>query len=430
MRLLIFGETRSARLAAADAREAEHAGRSRLVLDAATLPFTRVDQLAMPPAPRLVRIDDIERAFSNGQTGGVRLILTQSTYLLPKLTDRLAPEDVLIATADRDALQTVAPEALLRRGAWRVFDEATVQDTEGTENTKKAPPLSIPSARLSSVTSVPVVSLLTAAFARGSAADRAALCREAAQTAPRSEVAALCLASACREIGNVEGARAALDAALRLAPNWDAAHFEDGKFWLAADDMPRARDAFAQAAALTPTFSAAFSNLGATLGELDDAEGAAAAFRRALEHDPDNFTLLNNIGVVERERGRLETSEQALTRVTTLAPRFVFGHYNLGHTRFLRADFKGALEAYEEGWRLDSQKNRRQGCRLALVRFANGRVDAAERDFWALVDSAPPDEREDLLLEAYEIGSALLEAHPQLAPHRQFVDRIGAALTL
>jgi tetratricopeptide (TPR) repeat protein len=413
--LLILGGARVARLSAADAWEQEHAGRARITLDAASLAFTRIDRLALPPAPRLVRIDDLHLAFPNRQTGGLRLVLTQSTYLLQKLVDRLAPEDVVVATADQEALQRVAPEALHRSGAWRLFQFASVQDT------KEELAVRVHSSS---------VSLLQRAFSCESPTERVALCREAARATPSSEVVALSLASACREVEDVEGARAALDAALQLAPDWDAARFEDGKFWLAADDMPRARDAFARAAALLPTFSAAFSNLGATLGELDDTEGAAAAFHHALELDPDNFTLLNNIGVVERERGRLEASEEALARVTELAPGFVFGHYNLGHTRFLRGDYLGALAAYEEGWRLDSQKNRRQGCRLALVRFANGRVETAERDFWELADSAPPSEREELLLEAYEIGSALLQAHPQLASNRQFIDRIGAALTL
>jgi tetratricopeptide (TPR) repeat protein len=421
MRLLITGATRPDRLAAARAREQDYHLHERVVLDPASLPFTRIDRLPLPPAPRLVRIDDIELAFSNHQTGGVQLVLTQSSYLVQKLIDQLAPEDVLIVTADRDALQRVAPEALLGRGAWRSVPHATADDTKATVDAGPVTP---------SVASVSFVSLLMSAFNRESPAERGALCREAAHAAPRSEIAALSLASACREIEENEEARAALDRALELAPDWDAAHFEDGKFWLAADDMPRARDAFARAAALMPTFAAAFSNLGATLGELDDADGAAVAFNHALASDPDNVTLLNNIGVVERERGRFEASEAALIRVTMLAPDFVFGHYNLGHTRFLKSDYAGALAAYEEGWRRDAQKNRRQGCRLALVRFANGRGDTAEREFWAIADSAPADEREELLLEAYEIGSALLQAHPQLTSNRQFVDRIGAALTL
>jgi tetratricopeptide (TPR) repeat protein len=423
MHLLIGSGTRADRLAAADARERDYPGRAHVVLDAASLPFTRVEQLALPPGLRLVRVDDLELALPNHQSGGIRLVLTQSTYLLQKLIDYLGPENLIVATADLAALERA--EGALRSGAWRHFVTANAPDTAaGRDATRQ-------SARTGrAAASVPFASLLASAYSSSSPDERRSLCRRAVDENPRSEVCALCLASACREVDDVEGARAALDRALQLAPAWDAAHFEDGKFWLAADDMPRARDGFARAAAMMPTFSPAFSNLGATLGELDDAEGAAGAFYHALEQDPDNFTLLNNIGVVERERGRLDASEDALTRVTTLAPGFVFGHYNLGHTRFLRADYAGALTAYQQGWELDSQKNRRQGCRLALVRFANGLVETAERDFWALADSAPPDEREELLLEGYEIGSALLQTLPQLAPSRQFVDRIGAALTV
>ncbi len=65
--------------------------------------------------------------------------------------------------------------------------------------------------------------------------------------------------------------------------------------------------------------------------------------------------------------------------------------------------YADALAAYEEGQRRDPQQNRRQGCRLAVVRFATGDVEGAGRDLWRFADAAPPDERDDLLLEAYEI---------------------------
>jgi len=245
-----------------------------------------------------------------------------------------------------------------------------------------------------------------------------------------SVVELLSEATACRARGDIAGARKALDQALQLAPDWEAAYYESGKFWLASDDMERARDGFQRATELMPTFSAAFSNLGATLGELDQPEAAVEAFARALEHDPESFTILNNIGVLNRELGRLDESERSLIRVTELAPTFVFGHYNLGHTRFLRGDYAGALKAYEEGQRRDPDKNRRQGCRLAMVRFALEDVDGAERDLWRFADQAAPDEREDLLLEAYEIAQALIRAHPELMSKRRFVDRIAAELTV
>lgn len=64
-----------------------------------------------------------------------------------------------------------------------------------------------------------------------------------------------------------------------------------------------------------------------------------------------------------------------------------------------------------------------------MVRLAAGDEAGAERDLWCGANAAPPEERTDLLLEAYEIAHALLTRHPALAAHRPFVDRIGAEIT-
>jgi hypothetical protein len=92
------------------------------------------------------------------------------------------------------------------------------------------------------------------------------------------------------------------------------------------------------------------------------------------------------------------------------------------------AYYEGPLAAYEEGQRRDPQQNPRQGCRLAIVRFVNGDTPGAERDLWRHVGAAPAGEREDLLLEAYEIAHAVMTRHPGLAAQRAFVDRIGAEI--
>jgi tetratricopeptide (TPR) repeat protein len=400
-------------------------------LDAGTLPFTRVAEVVRPPSPLVVFIDDIERAFPNAQAGGTRLVLTQSTYVLQKWIDVLGRGDRIIATADRGSLAERAPEALQSRGPWRGFEVVDLDDparhlaardiTDTTEN-----PLVVP--MVSVAVDQRAGQLVARGYASPDAATRLRLCRDATAIAPAFAAGHLALASAYREAQDIR-AKDAIDRAAALAPDWEAVHFERGKLWLALDDMPRARDAFARAGELMPTFSAAFSNLGATLGELDDPPAALAAFQRALAHDPDSPAILNNVGVVSRELGRFEESEMALRRVTALAPDFVFGHYNLGHTLFLAGHYPAALDAYEEGWRRDPEKNRRQGCRLAMLRLANDDGAGAERDLWGAASGAPPDEREDLLLEACEIGHALLAQHPALARHRSFVDRIGAEIT-
>jgi tetratricopeptide (TPR) repeat protein len=403
-----------------------------LIVDARTLPFTRAGDVVRPPQPRAVVIENIERAFPDAQAGGTRLVLTQSTYLLQKWVDQLDEGELIVATADRAALERCAPEALQARGCWGAFEIVDIDrglglGTGGSQSTQSSA-TSAASVSPQSLVPSPIATLLVRAFSASDPAERRRLCREATSLDPDSAVAQLALASACRETRDGAAAREALDRAAALAPDWEAVAYESGKLWLAHDDMAQARDAFQRAADLMPTFAAAFSNLGATLGELDEPSAALKAFRRALAHDPRGFTVLNNIGVVCRELGRLDESEAAFHRVIEINPAFVFGHYNLGHTLFLAGRYGDALGAYEEGRRRDPQQNRRQGCRLAMVRLANGDAEGAERDLWRCANAAPPDEREALLLEAYEIADALLARHHALEPHRPFLDRLGAEI--
>jgi tetratricopeptide (TPR) repeat protein len=420
--LLILGGDAATRVHAA--RAAIPTSHSVLTLDAGTLPFVRVSAIALPSPPRAIVIDEIDRAFPDRQLGGTRLVLTQSTYLLQKWVDLLGEGDRIIATADTDALKRCAPEALQGRGPWTGFEIIELSTTVDTEDTGQETHTVLTSE--SPVSSV--VESLVRAFTASDPADRLRLCREAVSLDPDCEVASLALASACRESRDGEGARASLDRAAALAPEWEPVAYERGKLLLVYDDIAQAREAFQRAAGLMPTFSAAFSNLGATLGELGEPAAALGAFRQALAHDPFSFTVLNNIGASCRELGRLEESEAAFRRAIAINPDFVFAHYNLGHTLFLAGRYGEALSAYEAAQRRDPQQNRRQGCRLAVVRFAMGDAAGAARDLWRAVGAAPADEREDLLLEVYEAAQALLTRHPALEPHRSFLDRIGAEI--
>ena len=48
-----------------------------LNVDAETMPFVRARDLDWPPPPRVVVIEEIERAFPDFQPGGTRLLLTR-----------------------------------------------------------------------------------------------------------------------------------------------------------------------------------------------------------------------------------------------------------------------------------------------------------------------------------------------------------------
>ncbi len=418
MHRLILGGTRAERLLAA---RAAGINTTVIALDASTLPFVRPTDVELPePAPHTVLIEDVDRSFPDVQSPDTRLVLTQSTFLLQAWIDALDSGDRIIATADRVALERAAPEAFKRRGPWNTFEIHQIDGSGVHIDTKDTKDIS----------NRPAIALLAKAYAATADPEvRVRLCGEAVAIDPQSATAWLALASARRERRDGDGAMAALDRAAELAPDWAAVPYERGKLLLVFEDMAGARDAFGHAGQMMPRFAAAFSNLGATLGELGDSSGAAAAFEQALAHDPRNYTVWNNVGIVRRELGQLAESETALRSVIELEPSFVFGHYNLGHTLFLSGRYQEALEAYEEGRRRDPHKNVRQGCRLALARFAAGDVEIAEHEFWRLANAAAADERIDLVLEAYEIVHAIIPTHPAPATAHGFHDRLGAEIT-
>jgi tetratricopeptide (TPR) repeat protein len=228
------------------------------------------------------------------------------------------------------------------------------------------------------------------------------------------------------EVNDLEGASRDLDLALSLAPDWPAAHFEQGKLWLRRDDMERASAAFGRAAQLLPRFTAAWSNLGATLGELDRPTEALAAFEQALAYDPLNPQALNNVGVVRRELGRLDASEAAFRQVIALVPELAFGHYNLGHTLFLQGRYQAALSAYIEGQRRDTERNAVQATRLAMCRLATGDADGAIRDLRLATTQLPAGYKRQLLADTQSIAWALLTDRPDLAGWKRVSDWIGS----
>src|SRR4051812_15774748 len=209
---------------------------STVSLDARVLPFTRIEQIALPMPPRVVLLDNIERAFPAYQAGSTRLVLTQSTYLLQKWIDRLDPQDVVIATGDAATLERVAPEAFQRRGPWREFQVERLGNSPGhftTEDTKNPKdeterPKDHGFVSLVSSVVIGIPSQLAAAYEVGDGAARLHLCRDAVERAPDDAVAHLALASALRENRDV-AARNSLERAAALAPEWEAVHYELGK---------------------------------------------------------------------------------------------------------------------------------------------------------------------------------------------------------
>lgn len=381
---------------------------------AATWPFLHPLEVRWPSQPAVLWVPDLDEAFVNRQTAGTRLVTTQAAYVMQAWLDAIGDRDVVIAAVgDRDALAEYAPEIVDEQGLmerqrahWpQEFDEVAPRDRETTT------PYDPAEGRAA----------LMRAFRVHAAPERLRLCLDAlaqARTAP----ALVATASVCMEVNDLEAAARDLDEALRLAPQWAAAHFEQGKLRLRLDDMEGASAAFRAAAERMPRFGAAWSNLGATAGELDRPGEALEAFERALACHPNDPQALNNLAIVQRETGRLSESEAALRRVITLTPTLAFGHYNLGHTLFLQGRYQAALAAYIEGRKRDPERNPVQTSRLAMCKLATGDPVGAVAELEQAIRAQPATTRLPLLEESQSIVWALLSQHPVLPGWSQVND--------
>jgi tetratricopeptide (TPR) repeat protein len=415
---VIVGGSRAARDAAVAERVGAHGAAPVHQADPRRWPFLRHLDTPSTSAPVVIVARGVDAAFPDAQSGGTRLVLTQSTYVMQRWLDWIDAHGraALIADAPEPSLQRHAPEAAGRRGPWSRIERLDLPASQEDDRGAHLEPIGEP------------LDTLAAAFRTVDPAERVARCRGAAGAHPQDPAVHLALGSALMEVRDFDASQQAIDRSLALAPDWEAAHYELGKLLMRRDDLEGASRAFAEAARLMPTFSAALSNLGAALGELDRRDEALEALRRALQHDPHGFPILNNVGVASRELGRLRDAEAAFRQVVTLAPDFVFGHYNLGHTLFLQGRYQASLAAYAEGQRRDPERNPRQASRLAVVRLAAGDPEGAVRDLQRAAGAAPRDQRQEILSEAQEILWALLTDRPHLPGWKQMADVVKREL--
>lgn len=381
---------------------------------AASWPFLYPLAIDLPSGPVTIEVPDIHEAFVDHQGAGTRLVTTQPIYQLLAWQDAAGERDVLmIGTGDTLSLSRHAPEILARRGP---FADATLIDgVEALDATRTAP-------------GDPAVEVLSRAFREDDPRERLGLCVHALGVA-RTAGALLATASVCMEVNDLDAAARDLDAALGLAPDWAAAHFERGKLWLRLEDMERASESFQAAATRLPRFGSAWANLGAALGELDRRADALDAFTRAIGCDPASPQIHNNIGVLNREIGNLPESEAAFRRVVELAPDLAFGYYNLGHTLFLQGRYQAALGAYAAGQQRDPSANPVQASRLAMCRLATGDPGGAVADLQRAASALPPDARQQLLADTQSIAWALLTHRPDLPGWQQVHAWLVAAQT-
>lgn len=149
------------------------------------------------------------------------------------------------------------------------------------------------------------------------------------RTAPDAERHNL-LAVRYLQVGRVEEARAHLEEALRLKPQYAEAHSNLGSLLQAQGRLGEAIDQFRRALRLNPDDAHVHFNLGNALAASGRVKEAVDHFRHAVAITPDSFETHNNLAVALGTLGRVEEAMRHLRLALELNPDYADAHSNLG----------------------------------------------------------------------------------------------------
>jgi predicted O-linked N-acetylglucosamine transferase (SPINDLY family) len=236
-------------------------------------------------------------------------------------------------------------------------------------------------------------------------------------------------------LGQVQAALPCWQHALRLRPNFAAAHHHLAN---ALVDLQRPEEAIAsyrQALACEPGHAEIHVNLGAALLTLARPVEAERCLRAALALQPDLALAHLDLGNACVQQGRWQQGLAHHQQAVALAPGLVQAQENLGHTFKQLGRSEDAWHCFEHALALQPQQPQRHSAVLFAMQYmasdARRRADAllAARRFGALAtrlarpytrwDTAPQPER--------RLRIGLLSADLRLHPVAYFIESVLAA---
>ena len=160
--------------------------------------------------------------------------------------------------------------------------------------------------------------------------DHVTLFRHALAVEDGSGVAHGALSEGLRRAGDLSGALAEAEIAVRLAPgtprHWNnlALSYRDLK------RLPEARDALLQATLVDPSYTISWVNLGLVEMDLGNPAGAQRAYERATALGTEVASAWSNLAVLYHASGRAPEARRAFERAVQLEPVSASAWFNLG----------------------------------------------------------------------------------------------------
>ncbi len=158
-----------------------------------------------------------------------------------------------------------------------------------------------------------------------------------------------------KELGNEDGARKALEAAVSLDSSHALSHFELGILEKKGKNYQKAIEHFSKSLAAKPT-SAAFLERGVCHLQDGNLKKAYANFIKALMLDANNPSIYNNLGIVHERNGNMAEASKMHEISSKLNPASPTAFFNLGNALAKAGEFGRAKEAYEKSISLGHPK--------------------------------------------------------------------------
>lgn len=141
-------------------------------------------------------------------------------------------------------------------------------------------------------------------------------------------------------LGNLEGAIAAMEWAIRILPTQPIYHANLAEMYRRRGDTATAVRCARRAIELNPNFGGAYCNLGSALKALGEHAEAEQCYQRALELNPQDHQSCLYLGYLYWETGKLAEAASAFHLGWRLAPERLDLAYSLAQTHFdLKNDY-------------------------------------------------------------------------------------------
>jgi radical SAM protein with 4Fe4S-binding SPASM domain len=118
--------------------------------------------------------------------------------------------------------------------------------------------------------------------------------------------------------------------ALKMDPDFAAAHYNLGDIFGKLGKNLKAKDCFEKAIEINPNLADAHNNLGVIFEGLEENLKAKNSFEKAIEINPGFVDAHNNLGVTFKELGKNQKAKDCYEKAIEIDPKYAAAHYNLG----------------------------------------------------------------------------------------------------